>query len=85
MLHFPETVCVLRSSSLPARDGALESSNGEAKGPLAEKSDSQLVRREDMIEGERGERSGDSSLNGFILLFWGGSSMSPDSARPTLE
>jgi hypothetical protein len=32
-----------------------------------------------------GERSGDSSLNGFILLFCGGSSMSPDSAKPTLE
>lgn len=82
MLNFSETVCVFRSSSLPARDGALESSNGEAKGPRAEKSDSQLVRREDMIEGER---SGDSSLNGLILVFWGGRSMSPDSARPTLE
>ena len=82
MLNFSETVCVFRSSSLPARDGALESSNGEAKGPLAEKSDSQLVRLEDMTEGER---NGDSSLNGFILLFCGGSSMSPDSARPTLE
>lgn len=73
---------MFRSSSLPARDGALESSNGEAKGPLAEKSDSQLVRREDMTDGER---SGDSSLNGFILVFFGGSNKSPDSARPTLE
>ena len=82
MLNFSETVCVFRSSSLPARDGALESSNGEAKGPLDDMSDSQLVRREDRAEGER---SGDSSLNGFILVFRGGSSRSPDSARPTLE
>lgn len=82
MLNFSETVWVFRSSSLPARDGALESSKGEAKGPLDDMSESQLVRREDMTEGER---NGDSSRNGFILDFRGGSSRSPDSARPTLE
>lgn len=82
MLNFSDTVCVFRSSSLPAREGALESSNGEANGPLDDMSDSQLVRLEDMTEGER---SGDSSLKGFILDFRGGSRRSPDSARPTLE
>ena len=82
MLNFSETVCVFKSSSLPARDGALESSNGEANGPLDDISESQLVRREDIAEGER---SGDSSLNGFILDFRGGSRRSPDSARPTWE
>jgi hypothetical protein len=82
MLNFSDTVCVLRSSSLPALDGALESSKGEANGPLDDMSDSQLVRREDMAEGDR---RGDSSLKGFILDFFGGSKRSPDSARPTLE
>jgi len=33
MLNFSDTVCVFKSSSLPARDGALESSNGEPNGP----------------------------------------------------
>lgn len=34
MLYFSETVCVLTpSSSLPALDGDLESSNGDANGP----------------------------------------------------
>nr|GFD59778.1 hypothetical protein [Tanacetum cinerariifolium] len=77
-----DTVCVLRSSSLPALEGALESSNGEANGPLDDMSESQLVRREDMAEGER---NGDSSLKGFVLVLRGGSRRSPDSARPTLE
>jgi hypothetical protein len=60
MLNFSDTVCVLRSSSLPALDGALESSNGDAKGLLDEScvmSELQLVRR-DMADGER---IGDSS------------------------
>ena len=82
MLNFSDTVCVFRSSSLPARDGDLESSKGDANGPLEDMSDSQLVRREDMAEGER---SGDSSRKGFILDLRGGSRRSPDSARPTLE
>ena len=51
MLNFSETVCVFRSSSLPARDGALESSNGEPKGPPV-MSELQLVRLEDMPEGD---------------------------------
>jgi len=59
MLNFSDTVWVLRSSSLPARDGALESSKGEAKGPRESPvmSELQLVRR-DMADGDR---CGDSS------------------------
>jgi hypothetical protein len=60
MLNFSDTVCVFRSSSLPALDGALESSNGEANGPLESRvmSELQLERRDDMAEGDR---IGDSS------------------------
>lgn len=57
MLNFSDTVCVFRSSSLPARDGALESSKGEAKGAPV-KSELQLVRLEDRPDGDC---SGDSS------------------------
>lgn len=45
------------SSSLPAREGALESSNGDAKGPLLlsllPASELQLVRLEDMADADR--------------------------------
>lgn len=61
MLYFSDTVWVLTfSSSLPALDGALESSNGEAngemKGPrlsLLPASELQLVRRDDIAEAAR--------------------------------
>lgn len=84
MLNFSDTVCVFRSSSLPARDGALESSNGDANGPTCESrlrcdSELQLVRLEDMPDGDR---IGDSSRNGRVLDFFGGKSRSPDSAKP---
>lgn len=77
MLNFSDTVWVFKSSSLPARDGARESSNGEAKGPLEScvASELQLVRREDMPEG-------DSSRYGRVRSFLGGSSISADSAIP---
>jgi hypothetical protein len=78
MLNFSETVCVFRSSSLPALEGARESSKGDAKGPL-DMSELQLVRREDMPEGER---MGDSSRYGRVLSFRGGRSISADSATP---
>jgi hypothetical protein len=80
---------VLRSSSLPAREGALEpmgSSNGEANGPYLESrltadSESQLDRRDDIAEGDR---MGDSSRNDRVRIFFGGSSSSADSATPAL-
>jgi len=78
MLNFSETVCVFRSSSLPALDGARESSKGDANGPL-DVSELQLVRRDDMPEGER---MGDSSRYGRVLSFRGGRSISADSATP---
>ena len=78
MLNFSETVCVFRSSSLPALDGALESSKGEANGPL-DVSELQLVRRDDIADGDR---SGDSSRYGLVFSFFGGSSISADSATP---
>ena len=82
-MNFSDTVCVLSSSSLPAREGARESSKGEAKGDLESRvmSDSQLVRREDMFEGEP---RGDSSRKGFMRDFWGSGSSSADSAIPAL-
>lgn len=78
MLNFSDTVCVLRSSSLPARDGALESSKGEAKGPylesrLATESESQLDLR-DTAE------AGDSSRKARVLDFFGGRRCSADAA-----
>ena len=87
MLYFSDTVCVFRSSSLPAREGALESSNGDANGPNRESrlptdSELQLVRRDDIAEGDR---SGDSSLNARVRDFFGGSSSSADSATPALR
>lgn len=51
MLNFSDTVCVFNSSSLPAREGALESSKGETNGPPV-KSELQLVRLDDMADGD---------------------------------
>lgn len=87
MLYFSDTVCVFRSSSLPFREGALESSKGDAKGPYLESrlaSELQLVRR-DALDIADGDRMGDSSLNGFARDFFGGSSSSADSATPALR
>lgn len=61
MLYFSETVWVLTlSSSLPALEGALESSNGEANGEmngprlsLLPASELQLVLRDDMADAAR--------------------------------
>jgi hypothetical protein len=59
ILYFSDTVCVLIfSSSLPALEGALESSNGEANGPyrlslLLPASELKLVRRDDIAEFDR--------------------------------
>ena len=66
MLYFSETVCVFTpSSSLPAREGALESSNGDANGPyrlsrLPIESELQLVLLDESSEGDR-IGDGDSS------------------------
>lgn len=85
MLYFSETVCVLTcSSSLPVRDGALESSNGEANGPgrssLPPWSDVQLVLLEDIVDGA-GDLDGESSSrNRCALDLDGGRSSSADSA-----
>lgn len=83
-MYFSDTVWVFRSSSLPVRDGALESSNGDANGPylesrLAPDSELQLVRRDERPEGDR---KGDSSLYGRVRDFLGGRSSSADSATP---
>jgi hypothetical protein len=74
---------VLSSSSLPAREGARESSNGDAKGLIRESrlptdSELQLVRRDDMADGEGG--AGDSSRKRRVLDFFGGSNSSADPA-----
>lgn len=83
MLYFSETVWVLRSSSLPAREGALESSNGEANGPYLESrlpmdSELQLVRREETTEGE-------SSRKPRVRVRVGGSRCSAESATAALR
>lgn len=81
MLNFSETVWVFKSSSLPARDGALESSKGEPNGPPV-KSELQLVRLDDRAEGDC---MGDSSrYDRAVLSFLGGSSISEDSAMVAL-
>lgn len=82
ILYFSETVWVLTSSSLPAREGALESSKGDAKGPIRESrlpadSELQLVLRDDIADGDR---EGDSSRNLLVFDFFGGSKSSADSA-----
>ena len=78
MLNFSDTVCVFRSSSLPARDGALESSKGEANGPYLEsrlptESDPQLSLR--VTSG-----AGDSSRKDRILDLDGGRRCSTEAA-----
>ena len=67
MLYFSDTVCVLIfSSSVPVREGDLESSKGEANGPsarlsrLVADSSLQLVLRDGSSE-VSGERPGESS------------------------
>lgn len=56
MLYFSATVWVLISSSLPALEGVLESSNGEANGPcrlsLLPASELQLVLLDDIPDWE---------------------------------
>lgn len=89
MLYFSDTVCVLTSSSLPALDGALESSNGDANGlcmlflllskpPVSE---AQLLRLEDIAEPGRevvGLGDGESWYGRGALPLEGASSISED-------
>ena len=74
------------SSSLPARDGALESSNGDAKGLPMPCSDAQLDLLEDIDEPGReapGLAAGESLYRrGARADREGGSSISEDSATP---
>jgi len=90
MLYFSLTVCVFTpSSSLPALDGARESSNGDTNGPpyrlsrLPALSLDHDVRRElkPLADGDRGPL-GDSgsSLNLRVRVFRGGNSSSALSA-----
>lgn len=91
MLNFSLTVCVVTPSSLPALDGALESSNGDTKGPpyllslLPALSDDHdvLLLLKPLAEGERMGLS--SSRNLRVLLLRGGSNSSVDSAGPAEE
>lgn len=87
MLYFSLTVCVLTpSSSLPALEGARESSKGETKGPayllsllpaLSDDHDVLLL----LYPLAKGDGAGlSSSLNLRDLLFRGGSNSSADSA-----
>ena len=87
MLYFSDTVWVLRlSSSLPAREGALESSKGDANGPLLlsllPASELQLVLRDDMADTDREGLSIDISWYdlGGPRAREGGSSISDDCA-----
>lgn len=74
---------MFKSSSLPAREGALESSNGEAKGliilesRLPTDSELQLVRRDDIAVADL---NGESSLVPRSLDLPGGKRSSADSA-----
>ena len=87
MLYFSDTVCVLTSSSLPALEGALESSNGEAKGLcrlslLLPASEAQLLLLEDIAELGRegpGLSVGESVYNRGPVDRVGGSSISEES------
>ncbi len=85
MLYFSETVWVLTlSSSLPALDGALESSKGLAtyRLSLPPPSELQLVRRDGNAEGS-GDLAGESSSRNLCVLERdGGRSSSADSAGP---
>ena len=85
MLYFSDTVCVLRlSSSLPALDGALESSYGPGLYillSLLPASELQLVLRESA--NGSGEPASGSSLNRCVLpLLDGGSNRSADGCDP---
>jgi hypothetical protein len=84
MLNFSDTVWVLMySSSLPALDGALESSKGDANGPnlllrLPAESELQLDLREDVAE--MGDVTGESSSWNLLCFdFFGGNNSSADS------
>ncbi len=85
ILYFSETVWVLTlSSSLPALEGALESSKGLPPYRLSRPppSELQLVRRDGKAEGS-GDLAGESSsLNRCVLERDGGRSNSADSAGP---
>lgn len=87
MLYFSDTVWVLIcSSSLPALDGALESSKGEAKGPPIPCSEAQLDLLEDIedpgLEGP-GLCAGESVYGlGALEDREGGSNISEDSTLP---
>ena len=86
ILYFSDTVCVLTlSSSLPALEGALESSNGEAKGPLLSLlpvSELQLVLLDDMADTDREGLSIGISWYGLggPRVLEGGSNISDDCA-----
>jgi len=92
ILYFSDTVCVLTlSSKLPALEGALESSNGEANGEapcrlsLLPPSELQLVLLEDIADTERdvGLSVGSSWYGrGIPREREGGSNISEDSATP---
>lgn len=86
MLYFSETVCVLISSSLPALEGALESSNGDANGLcrlslMLSASEAQLLLLEDIAEVGReglGLSVGESVYGRGTLPRDGGSNISED-------
>ena len=85
MLYFSDTVWVLTwSSSLPARDGALESSKGDMKGPyllsrLPAESLLELVLLDEMVDTGDRAGEGDSSLSRRGLALDGGNKSSADS------
>jgi hypothetical protein len=85
MLYFSLTVCVFTSSSLPALEGALESSKGDAKGPspyllalLPALSDDHEVLRE-LKPLCDGSRTLSSSLNLRVRVLVGGKRCSAES------
>jgi hypothetical protein len=85
MLYFSLTVCVFTSSSLPALEGALESSKGDAKGPspyllalLPALSDDHEVLRE-LKPLCDGSRTLSSSLNRRVRVLVGGKRCSAES------
>lgn len=92
MLYFSLTVCVFTpSSSLPALDGARESSNGDAKGPYrlsllpSDPDDHDVLLLLKPLT-DAGDRNGlSSSRNLLLLLFRGGSNSSAESAGVWLE
>lgn len=84
MLYFSDTVCVLTfSSSLPALEGALESSKGFTPYILLSRpSELQLVLLDEPSTGEPGTES--SSRKRCVLDLDGGSREVADSAGPLL-